>query len=79
MRRLSVFQFAGKFRSIWSEQTLAIEVDHMIRRIGDPHLGFPCNRRVESRKVARSGNAETKTSPGRAFVKSVVSSYSERS
>ncbi len=64
MRRLSVFQFAKKFRSIGSEKSLAIEVDHVIRRIGDPHFGFPCNRRVESRKGGAIGKCRDKDEPG---------------
>ena len=39
---------------VWTEKLVTIEVNHMVREIGDPNLGFPDDiRRVffETRKI----------------------------
>lgn len=34
---------AKVFYLSWPDETIAIEVNHMVRRICKPYFGFPCN------------------------------------
>jgi hypothetical protein len=49
------------------EKATAVEMDHVIGRVGDPYLGFPRNVRAVFSVDALSGNAVTYTSPGLPF------------
>ncbi|MEI6175793.1 MAG: hypothetical protein WCS43_02780 [Verrucomicrobiota bacterium] len=40
---LSVASVIMASRSVWSKKSLTVKVDHVVRRIGDPNFGFPCD------------------------------------